>query len=100
MRKNQSLYCTYHGEKGHTTEQRCVLKDHLEQLVKAGHLKEFLVSQEGANVSQGSGSQNNRALPPHLGIVKVIHATSRGKSLNSWRGVLSMVSPYEAEASN
>lgn len=99
-RRNQSLYCTYHGEKGHTIEQCRVLKDHLEQLVKVGHLKEFLVSQEGANVGQRSGSRNNRALPPPLGIVEVIQATSRGISLNRWRGVLSMVSPSEAEASN
>ena len=77
-----------------------MLKDHLEQLVKVGHLKEFLVSQEGANVGQGSGSRNNRALPPPLGIVEVIHATFRGINLNSWRGVLSMVIPSKAEASN
>ena len=42
-RRNQNLYCTYHRDKGHTTEQCQVLKDHLEQLVKAGHLKEFVV---------------------------------------------------------
>ena len=48
-RRNQSLYCTYHREKGHTIEQCHVLKDHLEQLVKAGHLKEFLVDQGGGN---------------------------------------------------
>ena len=41
--RNQSLYCTYHKEKGHTTEQCRVLKDHLEQLIKAGHLKEFVI---------------------------------------------------------
>ena len=41
--RNQSLYCTYHREKGHTTEQCCVLKDHLEQPIKAGHLKEFVI---------------------------------------------------------
>ena len=29
-RRNQSLYCTYHREKGHTTKQCHVLKDHLE----------------------------------------------------------------------
>ena len=34
-RRNQNLYCTYHQEKGHTTEQCKVLKDHLELLVKA-----------------------------------------------------------------
>ena len=42
-RRNQNLYCTYYRDKGHTTEQCRVLKDHLGQLVKAGHLKEFVV---------------------------------------------------------
>ena len=42
-RRNQNLYCTYHRDKGHTTEQCKVLKDHLEQLVKVGYLKEFVV---------------------------------------------------------
>ena len=41
--RNQSLYCTYHRDKGHTTEQCRILKDHLRQLVKAGYLKEFVV---------------------------------------------------------
>ena len=56
VRRNQSLYCTYHREKGHTTEQCQMLKDHLEQLEKVGHLKEFIVGQEGGNIGQGSGS--------------------------------------------
>ena len=30
MRRNQYLYCTYHREKDHTTEQCRMLKDHLE----------------------------------------------------------------------
>ena len=68
--------------------------------MKAGHLKEFLVDPEGANVGQGSESRNDRAFPPHLGIIKVIYATSQGISLNSRRGVLSMVSPFEADAMN
>ena len=42
-RRNQNLYCTYHRDKGHTTEQCPVLKDHLGQLVKAGYLKKFVV---------------------------------------------------------
>ena len=58
-RRNQSSYCTYHIEKGHTTEQCCVLKDHLEQLVKARHLKEFVVQQGRENTGQGSGSRGN-----------------------------------------
>ena len=43
LRRNQKLYYTYHRDKGHTTEQCRVLKDHLEQLVKARYLKEFMV---------------------------------------------------------
>lgn len=43
LRRNQNLYYTYHKDKGHTTEQYRVLKDHLGQLVKAGNLKEFIV---------------------------------------------------------
>ena len=34
-RRNQNLYCTYHRDKGHTTEHCQVLKDHLGQLLKA-----------------------------------------------------------------
>ena len=74
VKRNQSLYYTYHREKGHTTEQCRVLKDHLEQLVKAGHLKEFLVDQGGGNADQGSSGRNNRPLPPPLEIIKVIPA--------------------------
>ena len=73
-----------------------MLKDHLEQLVKAGHLKEFVVDQGGRNVGQGSRSRNDHALPPPLGIIKVIYATSQGVRLSSQSGVLSVVSPFEA----
>ena len=41
--RNQSLYYTYHKDKGHTIKQCQVLKDHLGQLVKVGYLKEFVV---------------------------------------------------------
>ena len=50
VRRNYSLYCTYHREKWHTTEQCRVFKDHLEQLVKSGHLKEFIAAPEGSTV--------------------------------------------------
>ena len=37
------MYCTYHRDKGHTTEQYRVLKDHFGQPVKAGYFREFVV---------------------------------------------------------
>ena len=41
-KRNQSLYCHYHQEKGHNTEDSKTLRDHLGQLVKAGKLSQFL----------------------------------------------------------
>ena len=52
--RNQNLYCTYHRDKVHTTEQCQVLKDHLGQLVKAGYLKEFMADSGNRGVGQGA----------------------------------------------
>lgn len=76
-RRNQSLYCTYHRDKGHTTEQCRVLKDHLGQLVKAGHLKEFVADSTDWETEQGAPQRRN-PLPPPRGVINVIHATPRG----------------------
>ena len=40
-------------------------------------------------------NSNDRALPPPLGVIEVIHATFQGVSLNSRRGILSVVTPPE-----
>ena len=53
-KRNQNLYCTYHRDKGHTTEQCRVLKDHLEQLVRVGYLKESVVDPRNQEVRQGT----------------------------------------------
>ena len=75
-RRNQNLYCTYHRDKGHTTEQCRVLKDHLGQLIKAGYLKEFVVDSGNEDASQGAQQKRNPLLPP-LGVIEVIHAAPR-----------------------
>ena len=76
-RRNQNLYCTYHKDKRHTTEQCRVLKDHLGQLVKAGYLKVFVVDSINREAGQGVQQKRNPLLPP-LGVIKVINATPRG----------------------
>ena len=78
-RRNQNLYCTYHQDKGHTTEQCQVLKDHLGQLVKVGYLKEFVL--EPGNRGPGlRARQRGNPVPPPLGIIEVIHAVSGSKN--------------------
>ena len=90
-RRNQNLYYTYHRDKGHTTEQCKLFKDHLEQLVKSGHLKDFVVDPRNGTIGQALRSQGN-TLPPSLGVIEVIHAASMGTSVTRWRGVLTVVS--------
>ena len=82
--RNQTLYCTYHRDKGHTTEQCRVLKDHLGQLVKAGHLKEFMVESGNRGPRQGAQQKGNPLSPP-LGVIEVIHAVPRGTNTAEMR---------------
>ena len=91
-RRNQNLYCTYHRDKGHTTEQCRVLKDHLGQLVKAGYLKEFVVDSGNWDVGHGAQQKGN-PLPPPLGVIEVIHAAPRSATITR-KGVLT-VAPKE-----
>jgi len=41
-KRKQSLYCQYHQDRRHTTEDCRTLRDYLEQLVKAGKLRQFV----------------------------------------------------------
>ena len=89
-RRNQNLYYTYRRGEGHTTEQCRVLKDHLEQLVRTGYLKEFVMDLRNQETRQGARPQEN-PLPPPLGVIEVIHAASRGTLVTQWKGVLTVV---------
>ncbi|XP_075659209.1 uncharacterized protein LOC142629107 [Castanea sativa] len=77
-------------DKGHTTEQCRVLKDHLEQLVKAGHLKEFLVETGNQEAGQEDRLCRN-PLPPLLEVIEVIHAMPRGIRALATKGVLAVM---------
>lgn len=95
-RRNQNLNCTYHRDKGHTTKQCRVLKDHLEQLVRLGLLKKF-VDLGGQGTEQTSRPRGN-PFPPPLGIIEVIHAALMGTQVTRRKGVLTVVpaeSPQE-----
>ena len=73
-KRNHNLYCQYHQDHGHTTEDCRSLWDHLDQFVQEGKLKQLL------HHSNGQGSQasfkSRRDIPsrPPLGIINVIFA--------------------------
>ena len=78
-------------KKRDTTKQCRVFKDHLEQLVKSGHLKEFVVVPKGNAVGQASRTQGS-TLPLSLGVIEVIFVASMSTNLSRHKGVLSVVS--------
>ena len=74
MRCNQSLYCQYHQDQGHTTEDCRNLWDHLDQLVREGKLKQLLHHSSGQAEQTGSNPQRDASSRPPLGTINVIFA--------------------------
>ena len=93
-RRNQNLYYTYHQDKGHTTEQCQVLKDHLRKLVKAGYLKEFVLDSGDRGAGQDTRQKGN-PLPPPVGVIEFIHAAPKRLITGRRKGVLTVV-PMES----
>ena len=77
MNRNQSLYCQYHQDHGHTTEDCRNLWDHLEQLVREGKLKHLLHYSNGRGGQANSANQGNATLRLPLGTINVIFAAPR-----------------------
>ena len=74
MKRNQSLHCHYHQERGHTIEDCRTLWNHLEQLVRDGKLKQFLHQPNGQSGLAGSKSQRDATSRPLLDTINVIFA--------------------------
>ena len=77
MNCNYNLYCHYHQDHGHTTEDCRNLWDHLEQLVREGKLKHLLHHSSGRGSQMNSVFHGNAAPRPPLGTINVIFATPR-----------------------
>ena len=75
-KRNQNLYCQYQ-DRGHTTEDCRTLQVFMDQLVKAGKLKQFL-QQSNKQVDRfGIGLHNDGAPQASLGTINVIFATPK-----------------------
>ncbi|XP_075640649.1 uncharacterized protein LOC142612437 [Castanea sativa] len=72
--RNQNLYCHYHQDKGHTTEDCRILRDHLNQLAKAGKINHFLAKLDGQVGQQGTRRYWGNTPQPALGTINVILA--------------------------
>ena len=85
LRRNQSLYCQYHQDQEHTTEDYRNLWDHLDQLVREGKLKQLLHHSSGQVGQTSSDPRGDSSSRPPLGTTNVIFAAPRRTSFNSSR---------------
>ena len=73
-KRNQNLYCQYHQDHGHITEDCRNLWDHLEQLVREGKLTHLLHHSSGRGGQTGSTFRGDASLRAPLGTINVIFA--------------------------
>ena len=74
-KRNRNLYCQYHQDHGHITEDCRSLWDHLDQLVRKGRLKQLLHHSSGLGGQTTSRPEREAPLRPLLGTINVIFAT-------------------------
>ena len=80
MKCNQNLYCQYHQESGHTTEDCRNLKNHLDQLVREGKLRHLLHHSSGRQGQANTETQRDTSLRLLIGTINVILAIPRRTS--------------------
>ncbi|XP_065631117.1 uncharacterized protein LOC136068204 [Quercus suber] len=73
-RCNHNLYCQYHQDHGHTTEDCRSLWDHLDQLVREGRLRHLLHHSNGQGGQMNSEPERIDSVRPSLGTINVIFA--------------------------
>ncbi|XP_028069011.1 uncharacterized protein LOC114271597 [Camellia sinensis] len=74
-RRNQKLRCTYHQDRGHMTQNCRALKQHLKDLVAAGHLRDYIDQDKEMTKPGNPPLEANIEHPPRL-IINVIHGTA------------------------
>ncbi|XP_050267437.1 uncharacterized protein LOC126712227 [Quercus robur] len=73
LKRNQNLYCAYHQEPGHTTDDYRNLKNHLDRLVREGKLRHLLHRPEGWQEPSSNETRQSTLRPP-IGTINVILA--------------------------
>ena len=71
-KRNRNLYCQYHRDHGHTTEDYRSLWDHLDQLVREGKLKQLLYHFSSLGGQTDTRSERENPSRPPLGTINVI----------------------------
>ena len=91
-KRNPNLYCHYHQDHGHTTEDCRNLWNHLEQLVREGKLKQLLHHSSGRASQASSEMRGDASSRLPFGTINVIFAAP-GRTGSCPSRVLSVFQP-------
>lgn len=86
------MFCSYHQDRGHKTEDCQILKDHLGQLEKTGYLNEFIV-QDNPRPQDVKKASTSWTLAPSWGLIEVIHVTKQPIKLGQTTSRVMVVAP-------
>ncbi|KAF2580024.1 hypothetical protein F2Q68_00005041 [Brassica cretica] len=81
--RNPGFLCDFHRDHGHKTEDRVALKIEVNDLLKKGHLREFLSEKAKSHLSKetmGKPTEAARVSPPRQD--RVIHVISGGSEIS------------------
>ena len=95
-KRNQNLYCEYHQEPGHTTDDCRNLKNHLDRLVREGKLRQLLHHPVGRQ-EQTSVKARQSTLRPPIGMINVIFGGSGRTGSHHFRVMSVARLPVEAD---
>ncbi|XP_028069368.1 uncharacterized protein LOC114271902 [Camellia sinensis] len=90
-RHNQKLRCTYYQDRGHMTQNCRALKQHLEDLVAAGHLRDYIDQDKKVTEPGNLPPEPTIKHPPRL-IINVIHETTTQEG-SRLKGAIYHISP-------
>ena len=82
--RDQSKFCAYHKQNGHRTDECRSYKFHLENLVKEGHLREYIKQEGRGNDRPPRRDADNQDSEPE-GIINVIHLAAPPKKSSQAR---------------
>ena len=85
MKRNRSRRyvkknCSFHNDIGHSTERCVALKDEIERLIRAGHLKKFLDKPQAANREERPQQWSPKRIRELLTIIGGPHVAKKSHS--------------------
>ena len=81
-KRDPNKYCSYHRDKGHMTERYYLLKQHLEELAKVGHLRRYLGYGQKQHHHEGPTVAHNTK--PVARVIKMIHTSRPSGQSYDW----------------